>query len=287
MPYRPKIAIIGAGTWGKNLIREFNQISDIVSICFRGNEETQKILSKTYPQIKTTSSFNEAISDAEAVVIATPIETHVELVRNALGAGKHVFVEKPLTLSKEEAEELYTLAEEKQKVLFVGYIFLYTTIFEKLQELTQEDRIVKAHFTWKKMGTFGEPLTSNLLSHELSIAITLLGKPTGIETVFTHAHETSNDHAEYKLLYPQIECLIMIDRHNEKKEKSIELTTQSGAVYLWQQNNLFKNGEVILTDTPPLIRECTHFIESMAGSISPKTNKALDVAIAELLSNLN
>ena len=93
-----KIGIIGMGKWGKNLIREFSNFAEI-SICVtNGNQENINWIQKNYPKTKISTNVNDILNEnnIDAIVIATPIITHYELIKKSLESGKHVFVEKPM-----------------------------------------------------------------------------------------------------------------------------------------------------------------------------------------------
>jgi predicted dehydrogenase len=100
-----RISIVGYGYWGKNLVRNFNSLNtcELVSVCEQ-NEENAKKCATLYPQIKIERDFETVLaSDVEAVVIATPVNTHFALAKKALLANKHVLVEKPMTDSFAQA----------------------------------------------------------------------------------------------------------------------------------------------------------------------------------------
>src|SRR5690348_15071740 len=104
-----KIAVIGAGHWGPNLIRNFdNKITSEVAWVVDRDEARLTQVRRRFPQLRTTMEINDALSDAkvDAVVIATPTATHYKVTKAALEAGKHVLVEKPITADSKEALEL-------------------------------------------------------------------------------------------------------------------------------------------------------------------------------------
>ena len=129
-----KVGIVGYGYWGPNLVRNFSLIQNCtVAMVSELREERLNILRKNYSNIKTTKNYEEIISNNEidAVVIATPVGTHFELAKKALDNGKHVLLEKPMTGSAKEAEELISISEKKGKVLMVDHTFLYTGAVKK------------------------------------------------------------------------------------------------------------------------------------------------------------
>ena len=117
------IAVVGSGYWGKNLIRNFNSLNSLHTVCDT-NPDTLESFKSLYPNVNYTSSYTEILDNREikGVAIAAPAETHAELVKEAILAGKDVYVEKPLCLSVEQGKELNKLSEEKKKILMVGHL---------------------------------------------------------------------------------------------------------------------------------------------------------------------
>ena len=109
-----KLGIIGIGNWGKNLIRDMSKISCVKKCSSLGNPKNISWLKKKYPSIQHTCNLKEIFDDKEidAVIIATPINTHYNLVKKALLSKKHVFVEKPISTTLSKAEELINIAKK-------------------------------------------------------------------------------------------------------------------------------------------------------------------------------
>ena len=120
------VAVVGTGYWGRNLVRNFNELGVLTGI-FDEDENTLSALCETYPSLKTWPSVKATFDDpgVDAVAIATPAVTHGGLAKRALRAGKSVFVEKPLCLDLTEAEEIKALAVEGGQILMVGHLMLY------------------------------------------------------------------------------------------------------------------------------------------------------------------
>ena len=135
-----KIGLIGFGYWGPNLARNFsaNPDFDLAYICDFSADRLEKA-GRLYPHVRlidnTTDLFNN--NGVEAIAIATPVSTHFELARRALHAGKHVWIEKPMTDNIAQAEELIELAEKKHKTLIVDHTFVYTGAVRKIKEIIQ------------------------------------------------------------------------------------------------------------------------------------------------------
>ena len=177
-----KIAIIGLGKWGKNLLREFSNVSCVTKCHTRGNQKNISWLRRNYPKVVHTTSIRDILTDKniDAVAISTPINSHFKIAKNALESGKHVFVEKPMASSVIEAKQLIKIAKSKNLNLFVGHVFLYNEIFKKIKKIDKQESITYAHFAWKKFGTFDEDIFKNLLSHDISLILALFGSPNRI-----------------------------------------------------------------------------------------------------------
>lgn len=120
-----QVAVLGAGPWGSNLIRTFRELGALAAVAEPDHEKRARVV-ESYPEVVIFSRADEVWSSPwPAVVIATPVPTHYALARQALEAGKHVFVEKPLSLTAKEAEALVRLARERQLTLMVGHLLLY------------------------------------------------------------------------------------------------------------------------------------------------------------------
>ena len=180
-----KLGIIGIGNWGKNLVRDVSKISCVKKCSSRGDSKNISWLKKNYPSIQYTSDSKEIFADKEidAVIIATPINTHYNLVKKALLSKKHVFVEKPISSTLSKAEELIKIAKKNNLLLFVGQIFIFNEILKKIVQISKRENITHVNFVWNKFGTFDEDIFLNLVSHDLSIILTLFGKPKKIKLV--------------------------------------------------------------------------------------------------------
>jgi predicted dehydrogenase len=131
-----RVAVAGLGHWGKNLVRNFDELGDLRVLC-DVSDELRETFARRYPNARMCADFEDALADDEvdAVVIATPVPTHYELAKRALEAGKHVFVEKPPAMRGEEMEELVALSEERDLTCMPGHLLLYHPGVRKLKEL--------------------------------------------------------------------------------------------------------------------------------------------------------
>jgi predicted dehydrogenase len=154
LPFEPvhepvRTGVVGLGYWGPNLIRNLNELdgSDLRWMCDL-DEPRLRSIGRRYPAVRPTMSFDDLLCDSglEAIVIATPVSTHYPLALNALRAGKHVFIEKPLAASSEEAEELMSVAEERGLTLMPGHTFLYSPPVNMIRDLIQSGELGDIYF---------------------------------------------------------------------------------------------------------------------------------------------
>lgn len=171
------IGIIGYGYWGPNLVRNFFGL-DSCTIKAVSDSRSSRLqqLAKNFPSIIGVLNSEEIISDPEidAVVIATPVFSHFALAKNALEAGKHVLIEKPMTSSVAEAEQLIDLALQKNLSLMVDHTFLYTGAVEKIKELVDDNKLGQLKYldsTRINLGLFQPDINVlwDLAPHDLSI----------------------------------------------------------------------------------------------------------------------
>ena len=267
-----KLGIIGIGNWGKNLVRELSKIHCIKKCSSNGNLKNIRWLKKNYPSIQYVSDSKEIFADKEinAIIIATPINTHYKLVKKALLSKKHVFVEKPISTNLSEAEELIEIAKKNNLLLFVGHIFIFNEIFKKLIQISNKENITHLNFLWNKFGTFDEDIFLNLVSHDLSIILALFGKPKKIKLINKFGVISKCDVVTLILELPNKKtCQIHVNRCSNHKQKHVTIFTQKN-IYIWDDLSLFKNNKktnsfklVFQSKYTPLEIECKEFVKKL------------------------
>jgi predicted dehydrogenase len=179
-----RVAVIGAGYWGPNLIRNFHTCpeTEVVAVCDRDEARLQKVISG-YPTIEAVTNFDTIVArqDIDAVAIATPVSTHAPLATAGLQAGKHVLVEKPLAGSVAEAEALVRVAAENQCVLMVDHTFVYSPPVRKIKQLLDSGEIGDLYYIDSvriNLGLFQHDVNViwDLAPHDLSILDYLVGR---------------------------------------------------------------------------------------------------------------
>jgi predicted dehydrogenase len=177
-----RVAHVGVGGWGKNVVRVAGELADLAWIV--DTDESRRItFADRYPAARVTADLAEALADddVDAVVIATPVPTHHTLARQALEAGKHVFVEKPPAMRGEEMEELVALAQETGRVLMPGHLLLYHPGLRKVKELVDAGALGDVACVYGNRQNLGvirsnENALWSLGVHDLSVILWLLGE---------------------------------------------------------------------------------------------------------------
>lgn len=134
------IGIVGLGYWGPNLVRNFaaEDQANLTIVCDLKDDLCQKCLQR-YPDLKSTAVFGDLLkADIDAIVIATPTAFHFPLAKQALKAGKHVLIEKPITSSSAEAKELIQLAKKNKCILMVDHTFVYEDAVQKIKSYIED-----------------------------------------------------------------------------------------------------------------------------------------------------
>jgi predicted dehydrogenase len=172
-----KIAVIGCGYWGPNFIRIFTQLPDSqVKYCVDMNEQRLAHMRLLYPHVRTTTRLEDALEDSEVdgAVVATPVASHHGVAKRFLEAGKATLIEKPLSLSVADAEDLIETAEKKGSALMVGHTFLFTAAVNKVKQLLENGELGDIHYvasTRVNLGIFQEDINViwDLAPHDISI----------------------------------------------------------------------------------------------------------------------
>ena len=169
------VCVVGAGYWGKNHIRILHELGFLGGIV-ESNKETLNRFAEQYPDVKGFLSLNEALQDKSFLgfTVATPAKTHYPVAKQAMEAGKHVLVEKPLALEKKHAEELIHLSEKNNVNLMVGHVLLFHPAIKKIKELINKGKIGKLQYIYSNRLNLGQVRTEenvfwSLAPHDISV----------------------------------------------------------------------------------------------------------------------
>ncbi len=295
MSNKPKIAIVGVGRWGKNLLKEFDQQADVVWVCHNSSDDTNKFLSENFPSVKITTNFLEILEDKtiDAVVIATPTVTHFEIAEKAMGSGKHVFLEKPGTTKSQNLEKLAENAREKKLIFVVGYEFPHHPASKKLSELLNGKKIKSLLFLWQKWGTFYYDSVPHLLSHDVSVS-----KYLGVENILPITHKRIPVISDSDIIETEfsgdndVYIKSIINRASPKNTKELTVILED-TTYVWSNNELFeidKKSETFnkidIEQTTPVANEIRDFLSSIESGNQPISNGVFAVGVYKIIESV-
>jgi predicted dehydrogenase len=310
-----KIGVVGLNYWGPNLVRNFNDIADLSWLCDLDEQHLNSVASR-YPNAKATTRFEDLLEDDEldAVVIATPVPTHYGLAKQALEAGKHVFVEKPPAMRAVEMEDLVSLASEKDLVLMPGHLLLYHPGVLKVKELIEQGELGDVLCVYGNRVNLGivrsnENALWSLGVHDLSVILYFLDEDPelataqgsasihpGVEDVvfcflrfpsgkIAHMHLSWLDpHKMRKMTVVGDEKMVVFDDMEPERKVTVYEKRAGAAGELYSGDISIPK---ISTDEP-LRLECTYFLELIDGQ-HDKSKVARDgarvVRALEMLTN--
>ncbi len=300
---KPKVAVVGAGYWGKNLVRNFYDLGALAAVCDE-NQTTLQAIKEQYPNVRSVNSYEEILKEERAihaVAIATPAETHGELVRLALVNGKDVFVEKPLCLSIRTAEELTRLSRERNRILMVGHLLWYHPAVLKLKELIDKGDLGRIQYIYSNRLNLGkirreENILWSFAPHDISVILGLVGEMPNLVQAQggNYLHEQIADVTVSLLTFPSgIKAHIFVSwLHPFKEQKLVVVGDCKMAVFndvekkdklllyphsiSWQNNiplaNKAEAQPVDYDSGEPLRAECMHFLECVRTRNRPRTD---------------
>ena len=186
---KPKVAVVGSGSWGFNHVRTFNSLTscELVGVSDLSDKNLKRVETQ-FPELKTSKEYTDFTrnSDIDAIVVSSSAETHYEIAKDALKHGKHCFVEKPITLDINEAQELVDLADQKDLVLMVGHLLLYHGAVDFLKKLVDEKKIGDMLYLYSQRVNLGKVRSSenalwSFAPHDISIMLYIIdSKPVRV-----------------------------------------------------------------------------------------------------------
>lgn len=305
------VSVIGCGYWGKNLVRNFAQLGALSSVC-DGNMASAEKASKDYGV--PVLSFDEVLkSDVDAVVIATPAVQHFVLTKQALLAGKHVFVEKPLALEVKEAQELCELAAQANRIVMVGHLLQYHPAFLALKDLVSKGTLGKLQYIYSNRLNLGkfrneENILWSFAPHDISMILGLVGglPKTVYATGACHLNHQIQDVTTTHMTFKNgIQAHIFVSwLHPYKEQKLVVVGDRGMAVFDdglgWEEKlKLYPHQVTWVKGVPeaekadtismqldvaePLHLECQHFIACIEEGQSPRTNGKEGLQVLQVL----
>ncbi len=319
------IAIIGIGYWGPNILRSFAKIENVnIKYICDLNENKLNKLKELYPKSYFIKNANTIFEDnsIDAVIIVTSANTHFKLAKQALLSNKHVFVEKPLTLTKKDSQELVTLAEQQNKKLMVGHLLLYHPAITFLKKYITDGKLGKISYIYTARLNLGKVRSEenafwSLAPHDLSIILYLLEKEPisiyangesfireGIEDVVfsylkfndnlsAHIHVSWLDpHKLRKITIIGTKGMAVFDDMDTEKIKIYDksIKTQEEFDFYDDEYISIQNGEYTvpkLDTTEPLLAECQDFVNSIKNNTTPLANGKEGLKVVAILEEVD
>lgn len=308
-----KIAVIGAGYWGKNLIRNFSELGALSGIVEDDPKRLEEY-SAQYPNVEGFENVEEiwGRDDYKGVVVATPAESHYSIARQALNAGKDVYVEKPLALNVDDAESLRDLARQQDRILMVGHLLLYHPAIVKMKQMIDNGEIGRIYHIYSHRLNLGkvrqeENILWSFAPHDISVILHLLNKmpekiscqggmflqPTIHDVTLTSLEFPENQmaHIHVSWLHPFKEHRLVII--GSKKMLVFEDSASEDKLRLYDRGIDWSEGNPIprknewegvsYPDTEPLKAECQHFLECMESRKNPLTDGENGVQVLQVL----
>lgn len=321
-----KLAQIGCGYWGTNIMRNAaaSRKAELTALCDRDSEALQLAGTK-YPQVELYSSPDKLFERAsiDAVLIVTPSGLHYEHILAALNAGKHVFVEKPLATSVEQAVEVVKLAEVKQLTLMVGHTFLYNNIVHEIDHIIESGELGEIYYIYGQRLNLGRfrhdtDVLWTLAPHDISIlnywlksrpnqvsakGLTCVGENNGLaEVCFAHLDYPGGcqSHLHLSWLDPQkIRQMVLVgsrkmliyddmntDRHIQIFDKKAEREYSSPTKNFAEFATRIRAGDLLVPNInliEPLSVELDHFIDCINNETLPRTDGRHGLEVVAIL----
>jgi len=267
-----QVGLIGCGYWGPNLVRTFHDLEGATLVKVADLRPGRRdFIGKRYPAVQTTSDSHDIINDPtiDAVVIATPPNTHFDLAMEALAQDKHLLVEKPLVMTSQEADDVVQFAAERKRVLMVGHLFLYAPAIVTMSSLLEQGELGELYCISSMRANTGPPNTAvdvlwDLAPHDLSIILHLI-KESPVEIV---AHGATFTNSRY------IEAAFVFLRFASGRAAHVHVS--------WLTPNKTRNmqvigskGVVLYDDTRPV-----HKLEVFEAGNDNRVNAGTDAAMA-------
>jgi UDP-2-acetamido-3-amino-2,3-dideoxy-glucuronate N-acetyltransferase len=307
------VALAGCGYWGKNLARNLFQMGNLVAVA----DPDAKVLAQVkdqYRGVRALKTFKGLLTDAKvkAVALASPAAQHYEMAREALLAGKDVYVEKPIALKVPEAEELVALAAAKKRVLMVGHILEYHPAILKLKEIIDAGDLGELHYVYSNRVNLGkirheENILWSFAPHDISVILLLLGQmPEWASTSGQHylQHDVADvtmtclgfagkprAHIFVSWLHPFKEQKLVVI--GSKKMAVFDDVVKDGKLKLYDKGVEWKDGRPVIRQTAestlffpemePLREELLHFVDCVRTRKTPRTDGENGVRVLRVL----
>ncbi len=302
-----QIAVIGAGNWGKNIVRTLHSMDALHSVTEQ-SDSLRSVVKEQYPNIEILESVDELLQQSSCpVILATPVATHFALAKKLLEAGRDLLIEKPMAMNQQECIELNAIAKKNKCILMVGHLLIYQPAVTFIKEYMTGKKLGKIHHIYqvrRNLGTIRthENALYSLGVHDLAVLDYLVGQaPSNIQVegqsivnegieddVQVHMTFVSGlqTHLHNSWLWPIKERYLMVS--GEKGMLKFDEGDQSVTLYSYQVDDQFKinreEPEVIFQNSAqPLEAELTHFIACCTSRATPNSDGAQGERVVSLM----
>lgn len=315
------IGVVGCGYWGPKHIRNYHELPEarLTTVCDLDEHKLQQVRAQ-YPGVGTTTDFEDLLEDGvDAVVIATPVDTHYELAKEALLRGRHVLIEKPMTASSREALDLIGLAEKRNLVLMVGHTYEYHPAVDFLRKAVDNGELGEIYAidaNRLNLGLFRPDVNVlwDLAPHDICIMLSLLNdEPIAVSARGTHHVDPRvYDIAYLELLFPNgtighihvswlhprkireitivgSKKMAVYDDVSETEkihiyDKGLAISNNGNKFSAWPPN--YRYGDVTIpsiSNAEPLKIECSHFLECIIEGKRPRSDGRAGFKVVSIL----
>ena len=289
------VAVIGCGLWGKNIVRNFYNLNALNTVCDLDTENLNK-LAQEYENVNFTTDFNSVLQNPEinAVAVVTPSHTHFKVVSAALNAGKHVYVEKPISTVAQEAKELMELADSKGLTLMVGHLLLYHPAVNRLKMLIEEGVLGEISYVQSDRLNINyfkndRSVMWDLAPHDISMTSYVLGKAPVRVISAVGASSDNNDIMDITHVTVEYEGGIIgqisdswihpVKRVNllvrgSKGTAIFDDTLKENKLQIFDQTTpgVSKQESLDFIEIEPLKLECQHFLNCIEQGTKPRSD---------------
>ena len=310
---KKNIAVVGCGHWGKNLVRNFAELNALGAVCDPNTELAKKFAI----QFNVSNlSFSEVMNDSSisGVVLAVPAPLHASLAIEAMNAGKHVYVEKPLAMNEKEAKNMIDVALSNNVQLMVGHLLQYHPIFIKVRALVESGKLGNLSYIYSNRLSFGkvrseEDVIWSFAPHDISMILSLTREePELVKTESScilqdNIADIATVHMEFK---SGLKAHISVSWLHPFKEQKLVVVGESGMLVFddtlsWDKKLAYYGHKIGLSDklpilnkseieyikieeSEPLSNECRHFIDVVNQEITPITNGEEGLRVLNVLT---
>jgi len=308
-----RVAVVGAGAWGKNLVRNLANLKALAAVCDTDPAACAKGVNLD-AEVQVCTNYREVLANPaiSAVAIATPATTHYEVAKEALLAGKDVFVEKPLALEVAEGQELINLAAQRQRILMVGHILHYHPAVKKLKALIDAGELGKIQYVYSNRLNIGkvraeENILWSFAPHDISVLLLLLEELPKEVSVFggfflqnnvadvtlttLFFHSGAKGHIFVSWLHPFKEQKLVVV--GDRKMAVFDDGSENRKLVLYPHRFDWVDrvpvarkaeGQVVPLQTEePLKNECVHFLDCLRTRRTPQTDGSEGLKVLQVL----